>query len=150
MQHVFIGVVVGAAMFVVVVVLLLRVPRTIGSLQLGNGWSTEGSTYPCIGNSRMWLARAPDGNWANPSCTVSRVPRKSYLISGPTQNGKGGRAKVHIASGPAQVVHYLGARASCTLSLAPRMLYTISGHTQTATMFSASVGVACGVVSRST
>ena len=38
----------------------------ISFLQFGNGRSTEGSTYPCIGNSRMWLARAPDGSQANP------------------------------------------------------------------------------------
>ena len=36
----------------------------ISFLQFGNGWSTMGSTYRCIGNSRMWLARAPDGSWA--------------------------------------------------------------------------------------
>ena len=38
----------------------------IGSLQFGNGWRTEGSTYPCIGNPGMWLTRAPDGSPANP------------------------------------------------------------------------------------
>ena len=38
----------------------------ISFLEFGNGWSTEGSTYPCIGNSRMWLARAPDGSWSIP------------------------------------------------------------------------------------
>ena len=42
-------------------------------LQFRNGWNTEGSTYPCIGNSRMWLARAPDGRWANPDTWKSLV-----------------------------------------------------------------------------
>ena len=36
----------------------------ISFLQFGNGWSTVDSTYRCIGKSRMWLARAPDGRRA--------------------------------------------------------------------------------------
>ena len=36
---------------------------------------TEGSTYPCIGDSGMWLARAPDRSGANPD------PQKNHWSS---------------------------------------------------------------------
>ena len=35
-------------------------------LEFGQGWSKVGSTYPCIGNSRMRLARAPNVSGAMP------------------------------------------------------------------------------------
>ena len=64
----------------------------IGSLQFGNGWSTEGSTYPCVGNSRMWLPRAPDGSRASPDTItpgVMLVRDISYGLG--AGDGEGGR-----------------------------------------------------------
>ena len=54
----------------------------IGSLEFGNGWSMEGSTYPCIGNSRMCIGKSrrnPDaGSGARRVGTRPKIPVALY------------------------------------------------------------------------